>query len=148
MPSNVIDRETVQVDLAAKIAVKFGATWDVFDYKTVSFAGKARNIVVSAAGSRREIKGADADDADTGFRFRVYIFVLYQDVANSWTAKNSETELNAAEKKLTDLLDDNQEATYWNRIYFEGESDPDMIVDEGGQTFRREIFSIRAEKYT
>jgi hypothetical protein len=148
MASNVIDRETVQVDLAAKLATKFGTTWDVFDYKTATFAGKARNIVVAAAGSKREIKGAGAAESDSSFRFRVFVFVLYQDPANAWTAKLSETELNGAEKKVADFLNDTQTATYWDRIYYEGETDPDMVVDEGGQTFRREIITIRTEKYT
>lgn len=148
MPSNVINRKTVREALAALIDADFNSDWDVFNFKTKEFNGKARNIVVSSAGSRRNIMGADADEADTGFRFRIFIFVLYSDDANSWTAQNSEDALDTAEKDLTDMCTDNQSGTYWNRLYIEGESDPDNVVDEGGQVFRREIITVRTEKYT
>jgi hypothetical protein len=146
--SNVISRKTVREALATGIDGVFNSDWDIFNYKTVAFNGKARNIVVASAGSRREIKGADADESDSSFRFRVFVFVLYQDTANAWTSQNSEDALDGAEKALADYFDDNQTATYWSRLYIEGETDPDMIVDEGGQTFRREIINVRTEKYT
>jgi len=148
MPSNTINRKTVREALAALIDAKFNSDWDVFNYKTPIFNGKARNIVVSSAGSRRTIMGARETEADSGFRFRIFIFVLYQDPDNSWTAQQSEDALDTAEKDLTDLCNDNQSNANWNRLYIEGESDPDEIVDEGGQTFRREILTVRTEKYT
>lgn len=214
MPSNVVNRKTVREALAALIDADsdFGSDWDVFNYKTPKFNGKARNVVVSSAGSRREITGADADESDSGFRFRIFLFVLYslqpqkatnsptagstktinisntanfvvgktayiEDASsneyavvsavstnvsitvsslansyttpyvNAWTARHSEDELDLAEKNLTDLFNDNQAAANWSRLYIEGESDPDEIVDEGGQTFRREIITVRTTHY-
>ena len=148
MPSNTINRKTVREALAALIDAKFSSDWDVFSYKTPKFGGKARNIVVSSAGSRRTIMGADADEADSGFRFRIFIFVLYANDAVSWNAQQSEDALDTAEKDMTDLCNDNQTNANWNRLYIEGESDPDNVVDEGGQVFRREIITVRTEKYT
>lgn len=148
MSSNVINRKTVREALAALIDTKFNSDWDVFNYKAPKFNGKARNIVVSSAGSRRTIMGADADESDSGFRFRVFVFVLYASEELSWTAQQSEDALDAAEKDLTDMCDDNQSAANWNRLYIDGESDPDEVIDEGGQVFRREIIIVRTEKYT
>jgi hypothetical protein len=148
MPSNVIDRDIVQADIAAKLATKFGATWDVFDYETVTFAGKAKNIVIAASGSDRPIIAADSDESENIFLFDVYIFVLYQKTDEGWTAQNSKTALNTAEKIFSDWLNDNQVGTYWNRIWRNGASDARLIVDEAGQTLRREIIPIRTEKYS
>ena len=149
MASNAINRKIIREQLAQVIDAKFGATWDVFNHKTPKFNGKARNIVVSSAGSRRSIQAADAVDADASFRFRIFIFVLYADDANSWDAQDSEDALDTAEKDLTDVLTDNYELTnYWNKLTIEGESDPDNVIDEGGQVFRREIITVRTEIYT
>ena len=148
MPSNAPNRKTVREALAALIDADFGAEWDVFNHKTPKFNGKARNIVVSSAGSRRAIMGADADDADTGFRFRVFIFVLYKSEDDSFDAQDSEDALDTAEKDLTDLFTDNQSNANWNKLSIDGESDPDNVIDEGGQVFRREIITVRTEIYT
>ena len=148
MPSNVVSRKTVREALAAAIDTKFSSDWDVFNYKVKTFNGKARNIVVSSAGSGRTIMGADADESDSSFRFRIFVFVLYANDELSWTAQQSEDALDGAEKDLTDLFNDNQSAANWNRLYTEGMSDPDQVIDEGGQVFRREIITVRTEKYT
>lgn len=148
MPSNVINRKTAREALAVLIDTKFGSDWDVFNYKVKQFNGKARNIVVTSAGSRRAITGARAVESDSGFRFRVFVFVLFSSAAETWTPQNSDDEIDAAEKNITDVCNDNQATANWDRLYLEGESDPDMIVDEGGQTFRREIITIRADNYS
>ena len=148
MASNATNRKTVREALAALIDADFGAEWDVFNHKTPKFNGKARNIVVSSAGSKRSIMGADADDADSGFRFRVFIFVQYQVPDDSFDAQDSEDALDAAEKDLTDLFTDNQSNANWSRLSIDGESDPDNVIDEGGQVFRREIITVRTEIYT
>jgi hypothetical protein len=148
MASNTINRKTVREAFATLVDAKFSSDWDVFSYKTPKFGGKARNIVVSSAGSRRTIMGARSEEADSGFRFRVFIFVLYQSADDGWTAQNSEDALDTAEKDLTNLCNDNQSNANWNHLSIEGESDPDNVVDEGGQVFRREIITVRMEKYT
>jgi len=148
MPSSATNRKTIRKAVAALIDTAFGATWDVFAYKTVENLSKARNIVVSSVGSMREMKAADQVTADSSFQFRVYVFVLYQDTGNSWTAENSEDEIDDTEKTLCDLFNGNQETSDWSRLTIVGMSDPDMIVDEGGRTFRREIITIRTDIYT
>lgn len=148
MPSSAINRKTIREALATLIDTKFNSTWDVFNYKTPKFNGKARNIVVSSAGSKRSIMGAAASDADTSFRFRIFIFVLYASDTESWDAQDSEDALDTAEKDLTDVLTDNQQTANWNKLSIEGESDPDNVIDEGGQVFRREIITVRTEIYT
>jgi hypothetical protein len=148
MSSNAVNRKTIREALATLIDAKFNSTWDVFNYKTPKFNGKARNIVVSSAGSKRTIMGADADDADSSFRFRIFIFVLYASDGENWDAQDSEDALDTAEKDLTDVLTDNQQTTNWSKLSIEGESDPDNVIDEGGQVFRREIITVRTEIYT
>lgn len=148
MSSNAVNRKTIREALAALIDTKFNSTWDVFNYKTPKFNGKARNIVVSSAGSKRTIMGADADDADASFRFRIFLFVLYASDVEAWDAQDSEDALDTAEKDLTDVLTDNQQTANWNKLTIEGESDPDNVIDEGGQVFRREIITVRTEIYT
>jgi len=146
MPSDALNRKTVREALATLIDAKFDSNWDVFNYATKDFNGKARNIVVRSGGSRRNIAGADTVEPDSGFRFRVFVFVLYADDDLSWTAQNSEDAMDTAEKDLADLFADNQTNTYWDQLTTEGETDPDAIVDEGGRVFRREIITVRTEK--
>ena len=148
MSSNAVNRKTIREALAALIDTKFNSTWDVFNYKTPKFNGKARNIVVSSAGSKRTIMGANAADADGSFRFRIFIFVLYASDVQAWDSRDSEDALDTAEKDLTDVLTDNQQTANWNKLSIEGESDPDNVIDEGGQVFRREIITVRTEIYT
>lgn len=215
MPSNVQSRKPAREAYAALLDNAFSSDWDVFNYKVNKFSGKARNVVVTTGGSRREITGAKEVEPDSVFRFRVFVFVLFSvqpitatnsptaganktinvpDTANfingntvriedasnaenavinavpvantsiqvatlvssyatprvyAWTPQNSDDELDAAEKKITDVNINNQaNGNLWDKLSMEGESDPDMIVDEGGQTFRREIFIIRMENYS
>lgn len=214
MPSNVLSRKTVREALATLIDAAFNSDWDVFNYKTTKFSGKARNIVVTSAGSRRTVMGAKDTESDASFRFRIFVFVLFSvqpvqatnsptagsnktinipDTTNfingntirveddssaedavinqaivtdtsirvatlvnsyttprvyAWTPHNSDDQLDTAEKTLADVANDNQSGTYWNKLAVEGETDPDLIVDEGGQTFRREIIVWRTDKYT
>lgn len=216
MPSNVPSRKPAREAYAALLDTAFGSDWDVFNYKTNKFNGKAKNVVVTTAGSARVEMGADEEgiDPNSVFRLRVFVFVLYQvqpvvstssptagankvllvpdttnfvngatvriedgtnsenavinavPVANTsiqvaalvnayttpkvyaWTPQNSDDELDAAEKKITDVNRDNRKNALWDKLEMIGESDPDSIVDEGGQTFRREIFMIRMENYS
>jgi hypothetical protein len=212
MASNISSRKTSREALAVLLDTAFNSDWDVFNYKVPKFNGKARNIVVTSAGTRDVITGAQAIEGASGFRFRVFVFVLFSvqpvtatnspiagsnkvinipdttnfingntvkvdDVTNSenavinavvtnvsiqvatlahaytlpkvyaWTPQNSDDEIDAADKKIRDVCNDNQETANWDRLYRDGESDPDMIVDEGGQTFRREIHMLRTEIY-
>lgn len=148
MPSNVLNRKAVREDLATKIDAKFGAEWDVYSYKVKALGGKARNIAVSSRGSGREIRGAKATETDSTFRFSIFVFVLYASDEQQWTEQESEDAMDGAEKDLTDLFNDNQSGAYWNRLTIEGVSDADMVQDVGGQVFRREIITVRTEKYT
>lgn len=149
MASNVLSRKTAREAFAALIDTAFDSSWDVFNYKVKKFGDKGKNIVVTSAGSRRTITGARSTESDASFRFRVFVFVLYSSTTEAWTPKNSDDEIDAAEKKIADVCNDNQQnGANWDRLYMDGESDPDMIVDEGGQTFRREIFNIRVDNYS
>ena len=100
-----------------------------------------------SAGSGQEIRRTGTVEAENTFRFRIFVFVLYADESNSWTAQNSEDALDTAEKDLTDVLHDNLKTANWTRLTIEGISDPDNVIDEGGQVFRREIITVRTEKY-
>lgn len=215
MPSNVISRKTVREALATLIDAGFDSTWDVFNYKTKKFNGKARNIVVASAGSKRDKTGSRQVDSDTQFRFRIFVFVLYavqpfvatnsptagvnkpitltsttnlingatvriEDDSNSedavintlvlntsiqiatlvnsyttprvyaWTDHNSDDQLDAAEKAITDICNDNRKnnatATLWGELELGEWTDPDLIVDEAGQTYRREIINVTTTK--
>jgi len=148
MASNAPSRKTARKELAAIIDAAFDATWDVFAYKTLATFNKAKNIAVGSAGSGRTIAGADTETSDAAYRFSVYIFVLYQDTENAWTAENSEDALDDAEKALTDVLTDNQEhGTYWQNLIIEGFSEATSIIDELGRTYRRETVTIRIDKW-
>jgi hypothetical protein len=150
MPSNVPSRKPAREAFAALLDAAFGTDWDVFNFKTNKFGDKAKNIVVAGAGSSRTETGADEEggDPDSVFRLRVFVFVLYLSNAEAWTPHNSDDELDAAEKIITDVCRANRKNALWDKLEMMGESDPDMIVDEGGQTFRREIFNIRMENYS
>lgn len=148
MPSNVVSRQTIREAIASLIDTKFSNDWAVHNYKVKKLSGKYRNIVVSSAGSGRTIMGADAEEPDTSFRFRIFVLVRYADDANGWTEQESEDELDFAEKTLTDLFTDEQNNANWERIYLEGISDADLVLDLGGLVYRREILNIRTEIYT
>lgn len=148
MPSSAPSRKTVRKELAAVIDTAFDNTWDVFAYKTLAAFDKARNIVVGSLGSGRNIAGAATVTADSVFRFEVYIFVLYQDAGNNWTAENSEDALDDAEKTLTDVLTDNQtKSGYWDNLEIEGISQATAIEDMLGRTYRREIVTVRCDEW-
>ncbi len=146
MPSSAPSRKDTREALAALLDTAFDSSWDVFNFKTKKFGDKAKNIVVTSAGSERVISGSQGVTPDSTFRFRVFVFILYQSAVESWTDHNSDDALDAAEKTITDVCADNQINALWGRLRQEGFSDPDMIVDEGGQTFRREIINIVTQK--
>ena len=125
MPSNVINRQTIRETLATLIDTALDSTWDVFNYGTSIFQGKARNVIVASMDADRPDEGAgDVVNSDSIFFFGIGIFILYADDAQNWTAQNSEDALDLGEKKITDVIKDNRDNASWYRLTRMGRSRP------------------------
>ena len=152
MPSNSINRQTWREQLASLIDAAFDNTWDVYNYGTAEFNGKARNIVIASGDSDYTEPAADSNDVATGdaeFDFYITVFVLYANAAQNWTAQNSEDALDLGRKKIADVIRDNYKANgYWDRLVPNGRSRVGLSEDLSGVPYRYEIVPVRAVKYS
>lgn len=151
MASNVTNRQTIRERLASKIDTALDSTWDVFNYGTISFNGKARNVVVASSDTEYPQDGAGAEEvsaSDADFDFAVTIFILYASDGQSWTPQNSQDALDLGRKLVTDVLRDNRkDAGYWNRLSMVGKSRVSVVPDEAGVPYRYETIFVRTEIY-
>lgn len=150
MASNVINRQTIRERLASKIDAALDSTWDVFNYGTISFNGKARNVVVASGDTEYTAQGAGAEEvaaSDADFDFMVVIFILYADDNQAWTAQNSQDALDLGRKLVTDVIRDNRkDVGYWNRLS-QGRSRVSIVPDEGGVPYRYESIPVKTQIY-
>lgn len=151
MPSNVINRQTWREQLASLIDAQLDSTWDVFNYGTAEFNGKARNVVVASGDSDYPELGADSNEVATGdaeFDFYITVFILYSDSAQSWTAQASENALDLGRKNIADVIRDNRKVNgYWDKLEPSGRSRVGLSEDQGGVPYRYEVIPVRAVKY-
>jgi hypothetical protein len=152
MASNSINRQTWREQLASLLDAALDSTWDVFNYGTANFNGKARNVVVASGDSDYPELGADSNDVSVGdaeFDFYITVFILYADADQSWTAQNSEDALDLGRKKVADVIRDNYRANgYWDKLIPNGRSRVGLSEDEGGVPYRYEVIPVRAVKYS
>jgi len=151
MASNVVNRQTIRETLASLIDASLDSTWDVFDYGTSVFNGKARNIIVASGDTDYQDNGAnstDASAADVEFYFNIGIFILYASDSQSWTARNSEDALDLGRKSVTDIVRDNRDNAAWYRLSLNGRSAVGVVPDEGGVPYRYEIVPVKIMIYS
>jgi hypothetical protein len=151
MPSNSINRQTWREQLASLIDTALDSTWDVFNYGTADFNGKARNVVIASGDTDYPELAAGSNSVETGdaeFDFLITIFILYADASQSWTAQNSEDALDLGRKKIADVIRDNYKvASYWEKLVPNGRSRVGITPDEGGPVYRYEVIPVRASNY-
>lgn len=152
MASNVVNRQTIREALATVIDAVLDSTWDVYNYGTSEFGGKARNIVVASGDADYPAVGADdfgdaKAAADAEFDFNIGIFILYADDGQSWTAKNSQDALDLGRKKITDIVRDNEDNANWSELRLNGKSRVGIVTDIGGVPYRSEIVPVRIKIY-
>lgn len=150
MPSNVIDRRVIREAIAALLDAKFDATWDIFSYGTVTFNGKARNIVVASLDADRPDRASnDSEISDSVFWIAIGVFILYANDDEGWTPQNSQDALDLGEKYVTDCLKDNRDGNGitkpWYRLSRDGRSSPNLTPDEAGPPYRYEIINAKVE---
>lgn len=148
MASNVVNRKTIRNALASVFRAGLGSEWDVWNYGTSEFAGKARNVVVASGDTDYPIMsaedyGEDKEQADAEFDFNIGIFVLYSDDAQSWTAENSQDALDDGRKAITDIVRDNSQTASWSYMRLNGRSRVGIVSDVGGKPYRSEIVPVR-----
>lgn len=148
MPSNVANRKTIREALAALIDAALDSTWDVFNYGTSVFLGRARNIIVASGDTDYPDMAAGEIASDAEFDFGIGIFILYASDAQSWTAQNSEDALDLGRKYIADIVKDNENNANWHRLKSNGRSRVGIVEDEGGAPYRYEIVPVRVEIYT
>lgn len=152
MASNVINRKTIRNALATLLRGGLDTTWDVWNYGTSEFAGRARNIVVASGDTDYPVMaandyGASRPSADAEFDFNIGIFVLYSDDAQSWTPENSQDALDDGRKLITDIIRDNPETANWTYMRLNGRSRVGIAADIGGKPYRSEIVPVRITIY-
>jgi len=150
MASSVVNRQTIREALASVIDAVLDSDWDVFNYGTSVFSGKARNVVVASGDTEYIDQAADSTDntsADVTFDFRIGVFILYSEAGLSWTAQNSEDALDLGRKKITDIIRDNNVNANWNRMKLNGRSAVGIVNDLGGTPYRYEIIPVRVKIY-
>ena len=152
MPSSdSINRQVWREQLATLIDTALDSTWDVFNYGTANFNGKARNVVIASGDTDYPEMGAGSRDVAEGeaeFDFYITLFILYADDSQSWTAKNSEDALDLGRKKIADVIRDNYKVTsYWEKLVPNGRSRVGITPDEGGPVYRYEVIPVRASNY-
>lgn len=153
MASNVINRKTIRNALATLLRGGLDTTWDVWNYGTSEFAGRARNIVVASGDTDYFANAADdfgntKADADAEFDFNIGIFILYSNDAQSWSAEDSQDALDDGRKLLTDILRDNETTDDWSVLRLNGRSRVGIVTDIGGNPYRSEIVPVRVYIYT
>ncbi len=151
MASDVLNRQIVREALAALIDAGLLSEWDVFNYGTSVFNGKARNVIVASGETDYQDNGADSTEvagADVMFDFNIGIFVLYADDSQSWTAQNSEDALDLGRKLITDIVRDNRDNANWYRLSLNGRSAVGVVEDLAGVSYRYEIVPVRVIKYS
>lgn len=150
MASNVANRQTIREALAALIDAALSSDWDVFNYGTSVFSGKARNVIIASGDTEYKDDGADStddEDADVEFLFNIGIFVLYASDSQSWTAQNSEDALDLGRKTITDIVRDNRDNANWYRLSSNGRSAVGVVPDKGGVPYRYEIVPVKITIY-
>jgi hypothetical protein len=151
MASDVLNRKVVREQLAALIDAGLDSTWDVFNYGTSVFNGKARNVIVASGDTDYQDNGAKSTEvagADVFFDFNIGIFILYADAGQSWTAQNSEDALDLGRKLITDIVRDNRDNANWYRLSLNGRSAVGVVEDLEGSPYRYEIVPVRVIKYS
>lgn len=151
MASSVVNRQTIRERLASKIDAALNSDWDVFNYGTSEFNGKARNVIVASADTAYPEMGAGSDSVAAGeaeFDFGIGIFILYSNASLSWTAQNSEDALDLGRKLITDVIRDNRvDGSYWDRLEAIGRSRVGIAEDLAGVPYRYEVITVRASNY-
>ena len=148
MPSDVVNRQVIREALAALIDAALDSTWDVFNYGTSDFNGKARNIFVASGPTDYLEEGAEASEttaSDAEMDFGIGIFILYADSTQEWTAKNSQDALDLGRKKVADIIRDNRDNANWYRLKRNGRSQVGLAANEGGPAYRYEIVPVRIQ---
>lgn len=152
MASNSINRKDWREQLATLIDTALDSTWDVFNYGTADFNGKARNVVIASGDTDYPELGAGSNSIEVGdadFDFYITLFILYADDNQSWTAQNSEDALDLGRKKIADVIRDNYKVNgYWEKLVANGRSRVGITPDEGGPAYRYEVIPVRASNYS
>jgi len=150
MPSDSINRQAWREQLASLIDAAFDADWDVYEYGTVNFNGKARNITIASGDADYPELGADSNEVSTGdaeIDLYIAVYILYADDDLSWTAKNSQDALDLGRKKIADVLRSNYKvSSYWDKL-IPSRSRVDVMPDIAGKPYRFELIPVRLTKY-
>lgn len=116
----------------------------VYDYRIGDFAGQSPVVVVSSAGSQRQVLTRMGSRAT--FYLLVSSFVLYSDGA-SWGEDDAEDALDEIESLLANVLDAFQVTAYWQALNYIGRTNRiDVMI--GGQEYIYEAFEISVEVYS
>ena len=104
MPSSdSINRQVWREQLATLIDTALDSTWDVFNYGTANFNGKARNVVIASGDTDYPEMGAGSRDVAEGeAEFDFYITLLFctPTTRKAGRRKTQKTRSTSGEKRL------------------------------------------------
>lgn len=148
MPSDVVNPKVIRERIATLIDAALDDTWDVYNYGTSEFGGKARNVFVVGSGEDYLNNGAgesSVSGADADFDFIISINVLFAKAQQSWTAQQSEDALDLGRKQIADVIRDNRKDANWYRLLRTSPSQIFIVEDQAGEAWRVCSIPVRAE---
>ena len=151
MAANGVNRSTARAALAAGLRTKLVTTATCADavyasreehFAEIAYTGgKIRVVMVSSAGSERQIAHLGVSSRRVYFSFDVFTFVAFGDGVT--TEAQAEDARDLIEKNIADYLTDNQKATTWDEIVVTGPTVTQTLV-VGGVAFKYEEIPVRA----
>lgn len=135
------DRETPQDALIALFVAN--NSWEaVYSYvpEVTVLANSSPNLIVVSDGTDAEMPMLNTNPTD--FYFILSTWVIARRASDSFTGAQAETQLNALDRTLRQIIRDNTSNAAWNDIQFDGRSRIERRIFEG-TAFLIETRSIR-----
>ncbi len=109
-------------DLLNTYLVAGGVIDKEFGYKTDDFGKPVSVVVVTSAGTQREMNVGD-NTWNTWFKFDVWSFTLASLEADGWTRAHAEDKRDLIEKTIADVYMDFYSTDLWLKLEFDGQTE-------------------------
>lgn len=138
----MISRKVVREELAGLLEAGVPAAELVIDYQASEFDGKSPVLMITSAGTVRDMMTFDGLKAK--FYFGVHVFVLHADPNSGWTEAQAEDLIDQVEYEISLVFEANQRSQYWEAIVWEDTSVIDKIT-VSGEPFLYEVIPVSLE---
>jgi len=143
-------RETVRDALSALLNTALVGSGkpaqNEYGYPIADFAGQSPIVVVSSAGSERNMQTLDTR-RKSFFYLNIIVFVLYADAASSWTEADAEDALDTIEATIDQVIATNlTNGTTWADLGYDGRTRTGNATIASTQ-YRYEVIPVKAEVF-